>query len=95
MNYELELREKANQNITEASIYYEEQQVGLGIRFLDCVDEYLRKILRNPNQYPEKNPPFREAYLQDFPYLIIYQIIADKIIVYLVFNAYQDPEKKY
>ena len=33
MNYKLEIREKANQNITEAGLYYEEQQIGLALDF--------------------------------------------------------------
>ena len=72
MKYDLILREEAEKELIDESIYYEEQQLGLCSRFLDCVEDLFERILKNPKLYEEKSPPNREAYLQKFPFLIVY-----------------------
>jgi hypothetical protein len=94
MKYTLEIKEEAIVDMQKAYDYYEENKQGLGERFLDTLDYYFERVQKYPEHYQIKKKPYREAFIKDFPYLIIYEIIEVKIIVYAVFNTHLDPKKK-
>jgi len=94
MTYVLEVKDEANVEIIEAYLYYEEKRIGLGEEFLEHLDIYFDRITANPKHFPKKRKPYREAFIKRFPFLIIYEIIKGKVIVYSVFNTWQNPEKK-
>jgi len=94
LKYELIIRDEAELEIIEASIYYETQQVGLGKRFLAHLQMYLDRIQTYPEHYSIKREPYREAFIKKFPYLIIYELTENKVIVFSIFNTWQNPEKK-
>jgi len=86
----LEIKEEANLEIIDAYSYYEGKQLGLGEIFLEQLELYLERITKNPKHFEVKNN-YREAYIIKFPYLIIYRIEENKVVVYSVFNT---PKKK-
>jgi plasmid stabilization system protein ParE len=87
MKYVLEIKEEAVFDIKEAYLYYEEQRIGLGQRFLNTLETYLERVQKHPGHYQIKRKPYREAFIKDFPYLIIYEIEVNKVIVYAIFNT--------
>lgn len=94
MKYSLEIKEEAVLDIKEAYLYYEEQKAGLGNRFLETLESYLERVQKYPEHYQIKKKPYREAFIKKFPYIIIYEIEGDKVIVYAVFNTWRNPSKK-
>jgi plasmid stabilization system protein ParE len=94
MKYVLEIKEEAVFDIKEAYVYYEGQRMGLGQRFLDTLETYLERVQKYPEHFQIKRKPYREAFIKDFPFLIIYEIEAPKIIVYAIFNSKKNPNKK-
>ena len=44
MKYVLEIKEEAVFDIKEAYLYYEEQRIGLGQRFLDTLETNLERV---------------------------------------------------
>jgi hypothetical protein len=94
MAYELEIKEEANLETIEAYLYYEKKRPGLGEEFLEHLDAYFDRITVNPKHFPQKRKPYREAFIKRFPFLVIYEITRNKVIVYSVFNTGQNPEKK-
>ena len=90
----LEITEEANLEIINAYLFYERQNAGLGETFLEHLDIYLERITANPEHFPQKRKPYREAFIKRFPFLIIYEVIKEKVIVYAVFHTRQNPEKK-
>ena len=94
MAFDLEIRQAANLEITNAYIYYEEQFPGLGERFLGFLETHLEKITAYPEHYQIRRVPYREAVLSKFPFVIVYQFTGSKIIVFSVFNTHRDPAKK-
>ena len=94
MIYVLDVKDEANIEIIEAYLYYEEKRTGLGEEFLEHLNTYFERIAANPKHFPQKRKPYREAFLKRFPFLVIYEIAKDKVIVYSVFNTWQNPEKK-
>lgn len=94
MTYILEVKNEANLEIIEAYLYYEEKRNGLGEEFLEHLDIYFDRITTYPKHFTQKRKPYREAFIKRFPFLIIYEITNGKVIVYSVFNTWQNPEKK-
>ncbi len=93
MIYELIIQEEASLEILEAYIYYENAQKGLGEKFMKELNKYFLRIQSHPKHFEIKKN-YREAFVQKFPYLIIFDIIDHKIIVLSVFNTHQNPTKK-
>lgn len=96
MSSRLVILPTAQIEMADAVDWYEQQQNGLGERFILFIEGFLKKIAQNPLHYPEKNPPFREAYAKTFPYLVIYQINSNlDVVIYSVFHIKQNPKKKF
>jgi len=94
VKYELIIRGEAELEIIEATKYYETKQTGLGKRFLTHLQTYLDRIQSYPEHFYIKRNPFREAFMKKFPYLIIYELTENTVIVFSVFNTWQSPQKK-
>lgn len=95
MNYRLVIKEEADLEIIESYLWYEEQQPGLGEDFLQEVEEYLELIRLNPYIYEDKYKGQRPAVLKRFPFVLVYNIEEETIVVYAVFHTSRDPEDKY
>ncbi|MFN4365050.1 type II toxin-antitoxin system RelE/ParE family toxin [Chryseobacterium hispalense] len=93
MIYELIIQEEASLEILEAYIYYENAQKGLGEKFMKQLNKYFVRIQNHPKHFEIKKN-YREEFVQKFPYLIIFDIIDNKIIILSVFNTHQNPTKK-
>lgn len=86
---------EAQIEIEEAIEWYEGKVVGLGAEFFNYLDGYFQTLKNEKVLFEIKRMPvFRELPLKRFPYVIIYEKLQDKIIVYSVFNTSQDPSKK-
>jgi len=94
MSYRLSLTPIAEANLAESKVWYEGKQIGLGEKFIQQVEFYFSRIQSNPKHFPLKKRNFREVYVKKFPFVIIYQIIENDIIVFTVFNTHQNPEQK-
>ncbi|QJP34266.1 type II toxin-antitoxin system RelE/ParE family toxin [Nonlabens sp. Ci31] len=94
MKCSLEIKDEANLETIEAYLYYEGKRTGLGEEFLEHLSIYFERITTNPKHFPKKRKPYREAFIKRFPFLIIYEIEKNKVIIYAVFNTWQNPEKK-
>ena len=94
MAFSFYVTERAQLNINEAIDWYEFKGGNLGKRFFTDFEVTLNYIVRNPYLFPLKNYPFRETVLSNFPYLIIYDIVEDTVVVVSVFNTSKNPLKK-
>ncbi|MHA6281251.1 type II toxin-antitoxin system RelE/ParE family toxin [Salinimicrobium sp. CAU 1759] len=94
MAFYLDVKEEAALEIINTYLYYEKKRSGLGEEFLEQLDFYFKRITSNPEHFPEKRKPYREAFLGRFPYVVIYEFRNEKVIVYSIFNTWQNPEKK-
>ena len=97
MAYDLIIREEANEDIAHAFLYYEEMQEGLGERFLEGLAARYQDIAENPHYFGfiDEKKIIRDIKVRHFPYQIIFEIIHKTVVIYSVFNSYQDPSKKY
>jgi plasmid stabilization system protein ParE len=75
-----------------AAFWYENQLTGLGIRFLDELDEVFRHIENNPRQFPTLEREARRALLRHFPYGVYFAEGADEVVVLAVLHLHREPD---
>ena len=93
--FKVELLAQAEDELSEAYDWYEEQQPSLGNKFYNEVNHYLTLLEYNPHQFPIKYiEELRSASLNKFPYLLIYWIDEDnlQVIVVSIFHTSRHPK---
>ena len=93
MDYKLRLQHEAILDIREAFIWYEEQKTGLGYSFLEELDACYEKLLKNPEHYGLLNKWIRRIKVNVFPYIVIYEIENDEVVVNSVFHTSRLPRR--
>ena len=93
MLYKLLIAPAAFIDTEDAYDYYEKQQQGLGERFLKFVDDSYTKLSNTPHHYGFVNnkKDLRDLRIKNFPFVIIFQIFQDKVLVLRVFNTNRNP----
>jgi hypothetical protein len=94
MAYRIELRSLATLEVLEAYDWYEGERVGLGVEFLDELETFYDSLLRNPNAFSYYEKPVRQGKMNRFPYVVVFEVFDDVIVVYSVFMTSQNPQKK-
>lgn len=95
MGSKLIIEPEAITEIEEAIDWYESKKIGLGKVFFNYLNGYFQMLNNNNALFEIKRKPvFRELPLKRFPFVIIYEVYQNKVIVYSVFNTNQDPNKK-
>ncbi|MCQ2367995.1 MAG: type II toxin-antitoxin system RelE/ParE family toxin [Kiritimatiellae bacterium] len=73
--------EDAAEDIDEAATYYETEELGLGLRFVNRVDELRVLIEESPQIFPVKYKKTREADLGTFPYSLVFLERENDIVI--------------
>ena len=97
MAYTLLIRDAAVADAKDAYWYYESKQPGLGERFLEELLQRYFDISRHPEYFTfiDEQKIIRDIRLKHFPYLVVYEIIGDTVVVYSVHNCYRNPDKRF
>jgi|SRR6056297_712791 len=94
MHYKFRLSRQAEQDVLEGYLWYEKKRKGLGDEFLQEIDRAEKAIVSNPGTFPFRyKKKLRGFVIRRFPYLILYILDNDNIIVFSVFNTRQNPER--
>jgi len=88
----LQLTSEAELDIDDAYNWYEDQQYGLGERFLDHVENAFQQIAQNSLTFRYWHRPFRGYAMPTFPYVILYRATKDEVQVVSVFHNSRDPK---
>ena len=93
--FQLVILEKAYQEIEKARDYYENNQINLGTSFTNEVFSILEILESNPLLFPVKFNNIREAVINKFPFVVIFEVLPNnEIIVLSVFHFRRNPEDK-
>ena len=76
---------------TDAVLFYEERQAGLGKRFLNSLTDSINRIRRNPNLYRKVNSQARKCRLLRFPYGIIFRNKEEYVEIVAVMHLRRRP----
>jgi len=95
MVFKIKISPLAEKEIDESIEFYESRSKGLGKQFLIYLKFYLKVLKTNPELFEiKKEPGYRELTLVKFPFVIIYEIIKNEIIIHSVFNTSRNPKRK-
>ena len=86
MSYELVVRSRAKADIRRAAKWYEKQRKGLGEDFVFEVDNAIRRIEANPEQFQIIHRDIRHAITRRFPYGVFYRICKTRIVISAVIH---------
>jgi hypothetical protein len=93
--YQLVIKPRAIEMAKEAYDWYEEHQEGLGDSFLLELERCYDKIESLPALYAKINKNFRQIILRTFPYVVVFEILKNDVVVYAVFHTSRNPRKKF
>ncbi len=97
MIYSVTFHPEALREYSAASIWYEEQKEGLGIRFERTIDNKISQILHTPSAFPKTRNLYRQAITRTFPFVIVFKVNARQKEVYIssIFHTSRNPRGKY
>jgi plasmid stabilization system protein ParE len=95
MKYRLVISPSALQDELDAYNYYENIAVGLGERLLDSIEKRCATLAENPEFYGfcDESKIIRDVAIDGFPYLIIYEIAGNDVVIYAIHNTHSKPRK--
>ena len=85
------VRPLAEADLEHAAGRYDEEQVGLGSRFLSDVDQVFERIRERPQQFPTISSDTRRALLHTFPYAVYFRATDEAIQVLAVLHLRRRP----
>ncbi len=94
MVYNIIVSTEAAKDISEAYTFYEDQQTGLGDRFLNELAHFFEKLKHHPTYYSfvSEAKTIRALALKKFPYKIIYEIDGDELYVFAIHHFSQNSD---
>ena len=92
--FELLFKDEAEIEVFEAYVYYESKLDNLGERFLIEFDKVIKSIELAPNGYQIFHNGTRQIPLDVFPFVVIYKIMENKLIIFAIFQTHQEPSTK-
>jgi plasmid stabilization system protein ParE len=89
MNRRLIIRPEAEADLTDAAVWYDSRESGLGLELLSEVDWAIARALKNPESFTRvrRNPTIRRVLTRRFPYRVFFIVRADAIVVFAVLHA--------
>lgn len=81
----------ARQELLESALYLEQQEPGLGDRFMGHVERAANLIEQHPNAWSRIGRDLRRCRLVVFPYGLIYRIRADGVEIIAVAHDARRP----
>jgi len=88
----IEFLNPAEQELTAAIAYYNQESEGLGYRFASEVRRTLSRIQQHPHAWTPISERTRRCRTSGFPYGVIYQVREDAILVVAVMHLHRHPD---
>jgi toxin ParE1/3/4 len=87
-------REEVPDDLADAVAWYQDRQPGLGLRFLELVEETLARIEENPRQFGVLYRDLRRALLpRPFPYQIFFRVHGEFVDIYAIVHTARHPHE--
>ena len=92
MNYKLIITPEAELDASESAIWYNEQSIGLGAKFLEALDIEISYIKSNPELFAVRYKETRVAHVKRFSYGIHYIIDSERIVILAILHTSRNPQ---
>ena len=90
-DYRLVSEPRADNDVEAAFEWYEGEQPGLGLEFLDELRAAYDRIVDGPLKYPQLRSNTRRALLRRFPYAVFFAVEEGIIVILAVLHTSRDP----
>lgn len=89
MKRRLIIRPEAEADLTEAAVWYDSRELGLGSELISEVHSAIGRALENPESFTHvrRNPMVRRVLTRRFPYRVFFIVRPDVIVVFAVLHA--------
>jgi len=91
MAYNISFQIEAIVEIREAFEWYEDQKDGLGYELLGEIETCYENLTANPLRYSFINQNYRRIKTNRFPYIVVYEVEGDDIIINSVRHIKREP----
>ena len=91
MNKKVSFHELAELELNDATVFFEIEREGLGVRFSSAVEAAVAHIREHPEASPVIIRGVRRKVLRRFPYSIMYAIKPERIRILAVANQRRRP----
>ena len=93
--YKIRLYTEAEEELEISAIHFKRIAVELADKFLSNVETSIELIRIKPLAFQKKYKNKREVPVEEFPFVIIYEIKKDFIDVLSVYHTSRNPKKKF
>ena len=83
----------AEDELTEAALWYEDRREGLGVEFLEEAERVFEKIAENPGYCQIVHLDIRRANLRRFPFSVYYVVDLDSVGILAVHHNSRDSRR--
>jgi plasmid stabilization system protein ParE len=87
------IRSDAEEDIAEGYTWYEKQQPGLGIQFVNELSATVDAIQDDPLRFAKTFRRLRRALVHRFPYGVFYIVSTDALVIVAVMHLARDPRR--
>ncbi|PRX48180.1 type II toxin-antitoxin system RelE/ParE family toxin [Salegentibacter salegens] len=94
MDYKIRILPRAKLEINDAFKWYSSRNLKPGKELLKEINLIYDLLLFDPFLFKKNEQNYREVPLRKFPFLIIYRIFKDEVLIQSVFHTHQNPTKK-
>ena len=84
--------DEAAEEFTEAALWYETKEPGLGVRFRDEISNIVGRIAEDPMLWRERDGGYRRVNCPVFPYFVAYIIRDERIVIVAIGHGHRKPE---
>jgi plasmid stabilization system protein ParE len=82
---------EALEEYREAALYYAERDPALALKFLDAVEDAIRRILESPERYRILDEDVRRCLTHVFPYAVLFTKEPESILIVAVMHCSREP----
>jgi plasmid stabilization system protein ParE len=83
---------EALEEYREATLYYAERDPSLTLRFVEAVEDAIRRILESPERWRALDEDVRRCLTHVFPYGVLYTIEPEFILIVAVMHCSREPD---
>jgi plasmid stabilization system protein ParE len=91
VSYAFVIRPEAEDDLTDARDWFEAQRDGLGLEFLDAVEDVFARIQEMPELHGVEFKGVRRAGTRRFPYVVYYRLLVQSVEVLAVLHGSRSP----
>lgn len=93
MTYQILITESAEQDFSDAFLWYENQKKELGLSFAKNIDKAIYKIQKNPLIFQIRYNEIRVSFLKKFPFGIHFTIMDNEVVIIGVYHISESPKR--